>query len=227
VVTTAICTWFLVHPRRGTEAVDQLFPDGFEGTVHSDRWVVYTTLFDADHRQLCWSHLGRDLQEIIDAKGAAAVRTEGIRVGEAAMFHVWHEFKSGQVDRTALRRTTATFREQFRTFCEDGAAQTADDLWRKLGAGLIDLWPAIFRFLDVEGVEPTNNHAERAIRPGVILRKLSGGTRSDAGSACLSRMLSVTATCRQQNIDVLDYFAETLRCFWRGIPPPKLIRNRD
>ena len=227
VVTTTVCTWFMVHPRRNAEALDKLFPDGFEGTVHSDRWVVYTALFDATHRQLCWSHLGRDLQEIIDAKGAAATRTEEVRVGKAAMFHAWHAFKAGQMDRAALKGATASFRLNFRSFCKDGAAQEADALWRKLGASLIELWPAVFRFLDVDGVEPTNNHAERAIRPGVILRKLSGGTRSDVGSACVSRMLSVAATCRQQNIDVLDYLAETLTCFWRGIPPPRLIRARD
>ena len=44
---------------------------------------------------------------------------------------------------------------------------------------------------------------------------------------CLSRLLSVTATARQQGLDVLDYLAETLTCFWRGIPPPPPILRSD
>ncbi|MBI5596638.1 MAG: IS66 family transposase [Elusimicrobia bacterium] len=227
VVTTAACTWFMVHPRRGVEALRRLFPNGFTGTVHSDRWVVYTTLFSADQRQLCWSHLGRDLQAIIDRQGPAASRTATIREGEAAMFHAWQAFKDDQGDRAVLQGTTAPFREQFRSFCEDGAAQKADDLWRKLGKGLLPLWPAVFRFLDVDGVQPTNNQAERAVRPGVILRKLSQGTRSDRGSLSLSRLLSVAATCRQQGIDVLNYLTEALTCLGRGIPPPPLLPAPD
>ncbi|MDI7269746.1 MAG: IS66 family transposase [Myxococcota bacterium] len=227
VVSTVACTWFMVHPRRGAEVLQKLFPNGFPGTVHSDRWVVCTTLFDADQRQLCWSHLGRDLQAIIDGQGPAATRAATLREGEAAMFHAWHDFKAGRCNREALQAATAIFREQLRAFCEEGVAQKTDDLLRKLGKGLLPLWPAVFRFLDIDGVEPTNNHAEQVLRQGVILRKLSQGTRSDRGSLFLSRLLSTATTCRQQGLDVLDYVTEALTCAGKGIPPPPLLRSGD
>ena len=93
---------------------------------------------------------------------------------------------------------------------------------------LLKLWPAVFRFIDVEGLEPTNNFAEQAVRPRVILRKLSQGTRSDMGSLCIARVMSVTATCRKQDLDILDYMTldymtDALAAHWHGIPPPPLL----
>jgi transposase len=222
VATTTAFTLFMVHPRRGADALKKWFPNGFLGTITSDRWSAYS-YFDLLRRQLCWSHLGRDLQAIIDAKGAASERAAGIREGEGRMFHAWHALLDGALTRRAFQDEVAPFREQFRKFCEDGRAQGADDLWRKLGKGLLDLWPAVFRFVDVEGIEPTNNAAEQAVRPGVILRKLSQGTRSDTGSRCIGRVLSVTATCHKQGIDVLGYLTDAIAAHWAGIPPPRLI----
>jgi len=222
VATTAAFSLFMIHPRRGADALQQWFPDGFEGTIHSDRWVAYG-FFDLLRRQLCWAHLGRDLQAIIDAKGVASEFATQIREGEQRMFRAWHDFLDGKTTQDELQATVAPFREQFRVFCEDGNAQDADDLWRKLGKSLLKLWPAVFRFIDVEGLEPTNNFAEHAVRWGVILRKLTQGTRSDMGSICVSRVLSVTATCRKQGLDILDYMTDALTAHWRGIPPPPLL----
>ena len=215
-------TLFTIHSRRGKNVLEDWFPDGFKGYVHSDRWCAYS-YFDTHMRQLCWSHLGRDLQAIIDAKGAGAQRAEAIRQGEKAMFRSWHAFKNDELDRAGLKAATRAFRDDFKTFCEDGLAQTADDRWRKLGKSLLNLWPAVFTFLDADGLEPTNNHAERQIRPGVIWRKLTQGTRSDFGSICAARLLSVTTTCRQRGRDTLDYLTEALTAHWRGRPPPALL----
>jgi transposase len=222
VATTAAFTVFMIHPRRGADALKKWFPDGFLGTVNSDRWSAYS-YFDLARRQLCWSHLGRDLQAIIDAKGVAAPLAAKVREGEAEMYRTWHALGEGALSRQALQEAVAPFRAEFRKFCQDGRAQTADDLWQKLGRGLLDLWPAVFRFVDVEGIEPTNNAAEQAVRPGVILRKLSQGTRSDAGSLCIGRVLSVTATCHKQGRDVLDYLTAAITAHWAGIPPPPLL----
>jgi len=222
VATTAAFTLFMVHPRRGAVALRQWFPDGFEGTIHSDRWSAYS-YFDLVKRQLCWSHLGRDLQAIIDAKGVASELATRIRKGEKRMFRAWHEYLDGKTTWQGLQEAVAPFRQQFHRFCVDGNAQDADDLWRKLGKSLLKLWPAVFRFIDVEGLEPTNNFAEQAVRPSVILRKLSQGTRSDMGSLCIARVMSVTATCRKQGLDILDYMTEALAAHWHGIPPPPLL----
>ena len=86
-------------------------------------------------------------------------------------------------------------------------------------AGETHLWT----FVRVEGVEPTNNDAERALRHGVIYRKLSGGTDSEAGSRFVERMLSVVATCRQQGINVLDYLTRCYQAHLDGRPAPSLL----
>lgn len=226
VATTAAFTVFWVHPKRGADMLRRWFPHGFEGTVHSDRWSAYS-YFDDDKRQLCWAHLGRDLQGIIDAGGAGTERATDIRQGEHEMFKAWRQYRSGAFDRDTLQERTQPFRDAFEQFCADGEAQTEDDRWRRLGKDLRKKWDAVFRFLDVEGLEPTNNHAERAIRPAVILRKLCQGTRSDTGSVCISRIMSVLATCKQQEIDLLDFLTESIRRHCRGMPPPALLPASD
>lgn len=88
---------------------------------------------------------------------------------------------------------------------------------------LLKLWPARWTFAGVEGVEPTNNVAERALRPAVLWRKGSFGTHSPAGSRFAERMLTVAATRRQQErplLDVLVHAIEAARC---PTPPPSLL----
>ena len=106
-----------------------------------------------------------------------------------------------------------------------GCARTAGTC-RELLAGETHLWT----FVRVEGVEPTNNDAERALRHGVIYRKLSGGTDSEAGSRFVERMLTVVATCRQQDINVLDFLTAASRPASTAHPPrhswPSADENR-
>ena len=99
-----------------------------------------------------------------------------------------------------------------------GCAKTAGTC-RELLAGETHLWT----FVRVEGIEPTNNDAERALRHGVIYRKLSGGTDSESGSRFVERMLTVVATCRQQDINVLDYLTRCYQAHLDGQPAPSLL----
>jgi transposase len=86
-------------------------------------------------------------------------------------------------------------------------------------AGETHLWT----FVRVEGVEPTNNDAERALRHGVIYRKTSGGTDSESGSRFVERMLTVVATCRQQDINVLDFLTRCFQAHLDSQPVPSLL----
>ena len=78
----------------------------------------------------------------------------------------------------------------------------------------------LWTFAAVEGVAPDNNAAERALRHGVIWRKLSLGTASDAGSRFVERMLSVVETCRQRGRDVVAYLTACIRSGLEGAPAP-------
>jgi transposase len=87
---------------------------------------------------------------------------------------------------------------------------------------LLRLWPALWTFVRVPGVEPTNNAAERALRPAVLWRKGSCGTQSDAGNLFVARMLSVAATCRQQQRSLLAYLTDVCTAAQRRQPCPSL-----
>jgi transposase len=90
-----------------------------------------------------------------------------------------------------------------------------DELWH----GRDHLWT----FVNVAGVEPTNNASERALRHAVIWRKLSFGTQSDSGSRFVETMLTVIETCRQQRHNACDYIANAIAAHFAGHQPPPLL----
>jgi transposase len=93
---------------------------------------------------------------------------------------------------------------------------------RRFANNLLNLWPALWTFVTVEGVEPTNNAAERALRGPVIYRRLSHGTQSDDGERFIERALSVSVTCRLQCRSMFTYMRELLTAHVRGDPLPTL-----
>jgi len=90
-------------------------------------------------------------------------------------------------------------------------------------ADLVPRWNALWTFLDVEGIEPTNNAAERALRPAVLWRRGCYGTQSEGGSRFVERMLTMSATCQQQKRPLLPYLVESITTFWAGQPAPKVL----
>jgi len=88
---------------------------------------------------------------------------------------------------------------------------------------LLTLWPALWTFAEVDGVEPTNNVAERALRPAVLWRKKSFGAQSEAGNTFVERILTVRATCAQQRRHLLTFLTEAVQAHWASQPAPKLM----
>ncbi len=84
-------------------------------------------------------------------------------------------------------------------------------------------WDCVFRFLETDGVEPTNNTAEQGVRSSVIWRRTTQGTRTDAGSLFVSRVLTTVGTCKRQGRRVFDFMRDTLLAHRRGTPPPSLL----
>jgi transposase len=167
-------------------------------------------------------HLRRDFRAMIDRGG------EPGEVGRRSLGHSdvlsrwWHRVRDGTPARSSFRLDASwlrdCLRDDLRRGLECGCARTAATCRESL-AGETHLWA----FVRVEGIEPTNNHAERALRHGVIDRKASGGTDSESGSRFVERMLSVVATCRQQAVDVLGYLTRCYRAHLDGGPVPSLI----
>ena len=203
VVVTGLATVFTIAASRGRRVIKDLLGEDYTGTLGSDRYAGYAWL-DVAWRQVCWSHLKRDFVGLVDRGGSAQT------VGRAAvplvhdLFRAWHQFRNGTLDRAGLQATTQPVQVAFARVLDEGA-QCPDQRAAGLCRALDRLWPALWTFADEDGVEPTNNAAERAIRPAVLWRTGSFGTQSDGGARFVERLLTVTATCRQQGRSVLDY----------------------
>lgn len=213
---------FAIHRRRSRAQPMSWLTKGFLGTVMSDRWSAYRFL-GAEKRQLCWAHLLRDLLAVVEAKGSGSERAQTMLEESWQMFHHWHAFESGQTTRKQMQEAVAGFRVSFHTFCETGSAQSQDKRWRALGRELVKLWPAVFHFVDEEGIAPTNNAAERAIRAGVLWRRISQGTRTNEGSLFVARILTAHATCKLQGRSLFDYLYQAASAWLGGDKAPSLL----
>jgi transposase len=220
IAISEIVTSFAIHSRRGRHQLAVWFPEGFNGVVTCDRWRPYEMFA---RRQLCWSHLEWDLQAIIDAASTGVAPATAALAGAGAMFTTWWRFKDAFITRADLQRDTQGYREQFKAFCLTGSGQAQDRRWRALGTDLLRQWDAVFLFLDVEGVEPTNNAAEQGLRSGVIWRRTTQGTRTDAGSTFVQRIMTAHANCKRQARSVLRFLSDTLMAHRQGITTPSLM----
>jgi transposase len=137
------------------------------------------------------------------------------------LFESWHKVRNGTIRRSTFLQTVSWLRPMVRSSLERGAV-CACPKSATTCAELLRLWDCLWTFTGVEGVDPTNNAAERALRHAVIWSRISGGTDSEIGSRFVERMLSTVATCRQQGRDVLGYLTDCFRAALRGgaIPSP-------
>ena len=223
VATTALYTVFAIRLTRAASVVKELLGENFRGAVVSDRYAGYNA-FNA-RRQICWAHLKRDFQALIDAGGKAQLIGNRLQDHLHEVFHHWHRYRDGTVQRQTLRRNIRQrVWSQFWDTLEDGQrsphAPTA-----ALCRDLFERFDQLWLFVDQAGVEPTNNRAERSLRHFVIWRKLSFGTQSDAGSRFVETMLSVIETCRQQRRCVFDFVTTAVEVHTHGQPAPSLLKG--
>jgi transposase len=218
-VVTQLVTVFAIVTSRGADVAKDLLGTDRRKVVISDRFKSYNWI---KRRQFCWAHLNRDFQAMVDRGGESAEVGRLLLGHSERLFDWWHRVRDGTMARATLRTNVAIMRFSFRADLRRGVgcgcARTAGTC-RELLAGETHLWT----FVRVEGIEPTNNDAERALRHGVIYRKTSGGTDSESGSRFVERMLTVVATCRQQEINVLDYLTRCYQAHLDGEPAPSLI----
>ena len=211
---------FAIAPDRHAEHAKSLLADT-EAIVTSDRWWAYAHLPLA-RRQLCWSHLRRDFTA--HAEGLAVEK----ELGEAGLdlservFWAWEVFQHTD-DRRELRRTVRRLQREYKPIIRSFAAKRARNRrCRGMARNLLKLWPALWTFANHAGVEPTNNHAERALRGAVIYRKLSLGSQSEGGERRIERLLSASVTCRLQRRSLFAYLTDALAAHARGDPVPSL-----
>ena len=218
---TATAAFFVIHLRRNFAGLKALLGETITGVVCSDRWSVYSKL-PLELRQICWAHLKRDFQKLVDRGGPAdAIGRAGLEVVEC-LFADWWAFRRGELDRAGLQARMDPIARELQGILEQGRS-CADSKAATFCANLLALYPALWLFTMIEGVEPTNNHAERILRSGVLWRKNAFGCHSAEGCRFVERMLTVVQTLRLQKRPVLDYLYRAIVAHRAGLPAQQLL----
>jgi transposase len=218
---TQTVTVFLIRLSRGSQVAKELVGEAFAGTLVSDRWSGYRWV-PSKCRQLCWAHLIRDLRQMAETGGSVGAIGEALGMCARQLFHWWHRVRDGTLQRSSFCVYTAQLRMEVCALLREGAS-CEDAKSAALCRSLLRHEPALWTFMRQEEVELTNNPAERALRPVVLWRKGSFGTQSRAGSEFAERMLTVVATLRQQQRNILDYVTTAGEAALHQQPAPSLL----
>jgi transposase len=221
---TKLSTLFRIQTARGKEGLRDLLGDSIHGTIGSDRWWAYG-IVDMKSRQVCWAHLRRDFQKWVDwGRKTAPFGRAGLEAAQK-VFALWGDFRQGVLDRPGLRAALAPVREDLLALLQQGTQGDHPGITR-FCQNLLKLYPAMWTFARTESVEPTNNLAERTLRPAVIWRKISYGNHSQGGCRFVERILTVVHTLRLQHRSVLAYLHDALAAHRAAQPLPALIPPR-
>jgi transposase len=221
VTVTKLATVFTIAGTRAGEVAKALLGSKPDQIVTSDRFRAYEWI-TAFWRQVCWAHLRRDFQAMIDRGGDGAPIGRRLLGLSNRLFRSWHRVRDGTLPWEAFQERMRRLRREVRQALEEGSkcgcARTAATCFE-----ILKVEEGLWSFARVRGIEPTNNAAERALRFAVIWRRISGGTDSTTGSRFVERMLSVVATCRQQGRNVLEYLTSCFEADCRGQAIPSLV----
>ena len=214
----ATFTFFACRTSRAAEVLKELLGDAFTGVIHCDRARMYWSF---GRLQWCWAHLKRDFQALIDGPCPTEKRLgHDLMRPTKEMFVLWQKVRDGTISRRTFRRRMQPIRQQVDALLLRGYFNART---RNFCKELVEHGEHLWTFVDIEGVEPTNNAAERALRHAVIWRKLSFGTQSASGSRFVERLLTVIETCRCQRRNVFGWLVQAVQAHHHGQPIPSLL----
>jgi transposase len=210
--------FFLLHAKRGFEGAKALL-GSFRGVLIADRWRGYNR--HPGRRQHCWAHVKRDFTRISEMSGEAGEIGRTLLDMESRLFEFWHRVRDGTMTRPAFRNEVRSLRRIVKEFLLRGTAESlaCSGMCRELLKTESRLWT----FVRVPGVEPTNNTAERSIRPAVLWRKISFGVQSERGRKFVERMLTVRASCRLRGVSVVEFVKNAVAAKRNGRSAPSLL----
>jgi transposase len=221
VAVTTLVTVFQIALSRGNAVCKQMLSKTFSGTLVSDRYASYRWVSDGQ-RQFCWSHLKNDFLELVQAGGYSARLGQELGAQTRRLFRYWHRVRDQTLPWCELKSKLQPVRREVHMLLEEGAMWHTGKA-QSLCKELLLHEPALWRFAEVPGVEPTNNCAERALRHAVLWRRGSFGTQSLGGSLFVQRILTVVATLRQQGRNVLEYLTAVCQAQLNHLPAPSLL----
>ncbi len=213
-------TVFGVRLSRAATLLEEWLGETFDGVITCDRAKMY---WAHGRLQWCWAHLKRDFQALVDSDDGRAKRLgHDLMRPTRELFHQWARYRDGTLTRRGWLKRMQPIRHEIDALLLRGAFSDQARL-RGMCGPLYDYRDRLWTFIEVEGIEPTNNASERTLRHAVIWRKLSFGTQSSAGSRFVETMLTVIETCRQQNRNVFDFVTQAVAANLAAQPAPSLL----
>lgn len=216
VMVTCTAVVFQMAAKRNRDMARALL-GAFRGALVTDRYRVYWVL--GEMRQLCWAHLLRDFIALSLEPGRVGQLGAELERNAKSVFRLWFRVRDGTLTRAECRRRARRYCRRIEALLAQGASWPEGGMCRDIWAQRNGLWT----FLEQEGVEPTNNGAERALRHAVMWRKCSYGVQSKRGALYLERILTVQATCRLHGRNTWEYLLAACRAHQMGQPIPSLI----
>jgi transposase len=206
---------YTVAATRGSQVLRDLLGKVFQGILCSDRFSAYLK-YHSGKAQFCWAHLKRNLLGIVEFTKSSAVERfcRDALAQHARLFRLWHKFRGGQIDRSQLLLRSIPIQKRIFELAKRNLDSPHREV-RNLATALFEHNDRLFTFLEHEGVEPTNNSVERALRTGVQWRKICFGNRSANGELATSRLLTVAETCDLQRVNILAYLSAAIACHRR------------
>ena len=224
--------FYTIATSRSAAVLRRLLGEAFPGVLGSDRVPTYLT-YAAARRQLCWAHFTRNLlsaQELATTAPAKRFCREALAL-QRQLFRLWHRFRGdphvrgAPLHRPALIAKALPIEKKFFALAERYLDAANRDV-ANLAHALFVHHPHFFAFVHEEGVDPTNNVSERALRTAVQWRKIMFGNRSAQGELAVARLLTVTRTCQLQQLNVLAYLTAAILCYRRRQAAASLLQKR-
>jgi transposase len=219
-IATTLVTVFCINKNGSMAGLRGLFTK-LKGILVSDRGKQFG-FWAMDKRQICWAHLIRKFKGFAERTGVAAELGESLLLCAQVMIHYWHQVRDGTMSRRKFQQLMASLSVVIEAHLEKGVRLAMPGVSGAC-ADILAHRQALWTFVYVPGVDPTNNHAERELRAFVLWRKRSFGSQSDRGCRFAERIMTVTHTLRKQNRHVLSYLTQACQAALCGRPAPSLV----
>ena len=236
VAVTPFVAFFEIALTRCTEAAKNLLGENFAGILNSDRHGAYNWVA-LERRQLCWAHLIREVFKISERPGVSQELGTALLKQQEKLFELWHRVRDGTLARCEFALVVKDIRCQIKELLQEAAdyeitSKETTPLAKTVRTcrQLLKVETAMWLFVTTEGVEPTNNAAERAIRPAVIWRRTSFGSQTQDGSIFVARMLTVVTTLKSQQRNIMEFMTQAVAAARTCDQAPSLlpeVKSRD
>jgi len=222
---TADLAVYWIASKKDRATAQKILGRDFKGILGTDRAPTY--FFQATRRwQMCLAHIERNCEKICERSGPSKV------IGKKAIdefdrvFALWGSFKDGEIDRDGMKQGIVPIRARMGKILKEGA-ECGNSKTENTCKGISARFQSLWTFVREDGVEPTNNCSERALRPGVRWRRVSFGTQSSSGSRFVERVLTTIETCKRQGRNALEFMTDSVKAMFHGKPPPSLLLKRE